>query len=260
MNAGAELVGQRAGAIHGAVGQMHTLDAALDQSEHHRARRPAGAQHQRFRGCVPARRAGVEIVDEAFDVGVGRAQFAASYHSVLAAPTARARASGADSASARSLCGMVTLAPTKPWVRDAARIRQNLPAAPPRYCSRPRCQACAASNDGSAASANAPPAIRSDMRRGVLSRLSSPGCTSRQRPRSNQRLSILSMLRARRRQDRAQCQRGGCGKPDRRQVDPVIGERAENRAHYQRRPQQQIRHPGPARRRRAAPPRAVARP
>src|SRR5437763_6495127 len=37
-----------------------------------------------------------------------------SYHSVLAAPTARARASGLVSASARSLCGIVTLAPTKP--------------------------------------------------------------------------------------------------------------------------------------------------
>ena len=37
-----------------------------------------------------------------------------SNHSVLAAPTARARSSGFDSASARSLCGMVTLAPTKP--------------------------------------------------------------------------------------------------------------------------------------------------
>ena len=36
------------------------------------------------------------------------------YHSVLAAPTALARSSGTDSSSARSLCGMVTLAPTKP--------------------------------------------------------------------------------------------------------------------------------------------------
>src|SRR5476649_1977463 len=41
---------------------------------------------------------------------------APSYHSVMAAPTARARSSGLVSASARSLCGMVTLAPTKPWV------------------------------------------------------------------------------------------------------------------------------------------------
>src|SRR5215208_6068865 len=39
-----------------------------------------------------------------------------SYHSVLAAPTALARASGSDSASARSLCGRVTLAPTNPCV------------------------------------------------------------------------------------------------------------------------------------------------
>ena len=56
---------------------MHALDAALDQPEHHRARRAAGAQHQRILGPVPSGRAGVEIVDEAFDVGVGRAQFAA---------------------------------------------------------------------------------------------------------------------------------------------------------------------------------------
>ena len=35
-----------------------------------------------------------------------------SYQSVLAAPTARARSSGSDIASAVSLCGMVMLAPT----------------------------------------------------------------------------------------------------------------------------------------------------
>ncbi len=72
----AELVGQRAGAIERSVGQMHALDAALEQSEHHRARRAAGAQHQRVGGLVPSGCAGVEIVDEALDVGVGRAQFA----------------------------------------------------------------------------------------------------------------------------------------------------------------------------------------
>ena len=73
---GAELIGQRLRAIEGAVGQMHALDAALDQSEHHRARRAAGAEHQRIFGAVPSGRAGVEIVDEPLDVGVGRAQFA----------------------------------------------------------------------------------------------------------------------------------------------------------------------------------------
>ena len=79
---------------------MHALDAAFDQSEQHGARRAAGAQHQRILGLVPSGRAGVEIVDKAFDVGVGRAHSPSSNHSVLAAPTARARASGFDSASA----------------------------------------------------------------------------------------------------------------------------------------------------------------
>ena len=119
VNVGAELIRQRAGPLHGPVGQMHALDAALDQPEHDGARRAAGAQHQRIFSFVPSGRAGVEIVDKTFDVGVGRAQFVPPwYHSVLAAPTALARSSGTDSASARSLCGMVTLAPTKPWTTE----------------------------------------------------------------------------------------------------------------------------------------------
>ena len=76
MHVGAELIGQRLRAIGGAVGQMHALDAALEQPEHHRARRTAGAEHQRVFGAVPSGRAGVEIIDETLDVGVGRAQFA----------------------------------------------------------------------------------------------------------------------------------------------------------------------------------------
>jgi len=77
MNAGAELIGERPGAVEGPVGQMHALDAALDQAEHHRARRTPGAKYQRLPGGVPSGRRGVEIVDKAFDVGVGRAQLAA---------------------------------------------------------------------------------------------------------------------------------------------------------------------------------------
>jgi len=50
-----------------------------------------------------------------------------SIQSVLAAPTARARASGNDSASARSLCGMVTLAPTKPCA-DSRRTKSEKPS------------------------------------------------------------------------------------------------------------------------------------
>ena len=55
---------------------MHVFDAALDQAEYHRARRAAGAQHQRVGGFIPSARAGIEIVDEAFNVGVGGAQLA----------------------------------------------------------------------------------------------------------------------------------------------------------------------------------------
>src|ERR1700722_4592048 len=71
---------------------MRALDAALDQSEHHRPRRPAGAEHQRLLQAVPSWRAGIEIIDKAFDVGVGRAQLAALVPQ---------RIGGADRAGAR---------------------------------------------------------------------------------------------------------------------------------------------------------------
>ena len=59
-----------------AIGEVHALDAAVEQAEHHRARRTAGAEHQRIFATVPPGRAGVEIVDKTFDVGVGGAQLA----------------------------------------------------------------------------------------------------------------------------------------------------------------------------------------
>src|ERR1700730_10463807 len=77
VNTGAELIRQRLRALEGAVRQMHAADAALDQPENHRARRAAGAEHQRVAGSIPASRAGVEIADKTFDVGIGRAQFCA---------------------------------------------------------------------------------------------------------------------------------------------------------------------------------------
>ena len=78
-----------------------------------RAAPPAPSTTTCFRLAIPARRADVEIGQKSFDIGVGRAQDAMpSSHNVLAAPTARARSSGSDSASAASLCGTVTLAPT----------------------------------------------------------------------------------------------------------------------------------------------------
>ena len=77
MNTGAELIRQRLRALEGAVRQMYAADAALDQPENHCARRTAGAEHQRIAGGIPALRAGVEIADKTFDVGVGRVQFGA---------------------------------------------------------------------------------------------------------------------------------------------------------------------------------------
>ncbi len=77
MNVGAELIRKGPRAFDGPVCQMHAFDTALDQSEHHRARRPAGAKHQRIGRAVPPGRAGIEIIDKTFDVGVGRAQFTA---------------------------------------------------------------------------------------------------------------------------------------------------------------------------------------
>jgi hypothetical protein len=54
---------------------MDRADAALDQSEHDRMCRAAGADHQRFVGhLVPSGRGLVEIVEEALHVGIGRAQ------------------------------------------------------------------------------------------------------------------------------------------------------------------------------------------
>ena len=77
MNICAELIRQRSGALGGPVRQMDDFDAALDQSEHHRARRAARAEHQRLLSRIPSARAGVEIIDKALDVGVGRVQLAA---------------------------------------------------------------------------------------------------------------------------------------------------------------------------------------
>ena len=76
MHDGAELIFQRSRALKGAVRQIYALDPAFEQPEHHRAGRTAGAQYQRVIDPVPARRGRIEMVDEAFDVGIGRAQFA----------------------------------------------------------------------------------------------------------------------------------------------------------------------------------------
>ena len=85
------MIRQRPRAFDGAVRQMHASDATLDQAKHYGARRAAGAEHQRFRRGVPSRRAGVEIIDKTFDVGIGRAQFV---------PLVPQRIGGADGAGA----------------------------------------------------------------------------------------------------------------------------------------------------------------
>ena len=95
MNLGAELIGQRARPFGGPVGQMHALEAALDQAKHHRARRPPGAQHQRLATALshPGAQASRLLIKPSMSVLV-ESSSPSSYHSVLAAPTARARASG----------------------------------------------------------------------------------------------------------------------------------------------------------------------
>src|SRR6476469_3368439 len=111
MHARAELIGERVRAFDRPVRQMHVFDAALDQAEYHRARSTSASVALSH----PLAQASRLLIKPSTSVLVAR-NSPASYHSVLAAPTARARASGVDSVSARSLCGRVTLAPTKPCV------------------------------------------------------------------------------------------------------------------------------------------------
>src|SRR5258708_16679804 len=90
------------------------------------------------------------------------------------------------------------------------------------------------------------------MRGGLWSRLSSANpvaAPSRQAspPLQSGKLRSLSMLSVGGRgNDRAQCQRRARGKPDRGEIEPVIGERTAQRTRHHRRPQQQIRPPPPA--------------
>ena len=172
MNAGAELIGQRLGAFEGPVGDMDALDAALDQAEHHRARRS-----RRRRAPAPprpcpsrAREASRLLMKPSTSVLVDRSS-PSSNHSVLAAPTALARASGTDSASALLLVRNGDVGADEAARRQTQNeIRELLRRHRLDDYSRRRCRACAASNGGSAASANARPAIRSGTRRGVCGR------------------------------------------------------------------------------------------
>src|SRR5450759_1399028 len=75
LNARAEFLFQRLRAFKRTVDDIDAPDIALDQREDNGARTAAGAQHRGgFQTAVPARRGGIEIGEEAFDVGIGRAQ------------------------------------------------------------------------------------------------------------------------------------------------------------------------------------------
>jgi len=115
-----------AGPLNGPVGQIHPLDAALDQPNTTARDDPPAPSTSASLVAWSSRRPGVEIVDEALDIGVGRAQLAVVVPQRIGGADRAARSSGFVSASARSLCGMVTLAPTKRASSDAARIRQSL--------------------------------------------------------------------------------------------------------------------------------------
>ena len=231
---------------------MHALDAALDQAEHHRARRAAGAQHQRVVGGVPARCAGVEIIDEAFDVGVGRAQFAllvpqrvggADRARPRVRPRQRQRALlvrkgdvGADEAVARQMqhefgksfrrhrldvVAALDAERAQPVMMDQRRARMRC---------RPPDQACG----GGFGRRSSSPSLRTSR---VLSDLIVKSCKS---------VLQVNASGGSSRHDRAQRQCPARGKPDRGEVDPVIGERAAHPTRDQRRPQQEVRHPAQA--------------
>src|SRR5579864_4094093 len=73
-----EALAQNFGAVRSAIDHRDARDAARQQRVDHRVRRAAGAEHDRVaKPAIPLRRAGVEIVQKTFDVGVGRMQKAA---------------------------------------------------------------------------------------------------------------------------------------------------------------------------------------
>src|SRR5579862_3771131 len=91
MHACAKAFAQRRGALQRAVGDNDLLGAAFEQRIDDRARRAAARSEERLaQFAVPAGRAGVEIVQESFDVGIGRAQHAVEPQRVGRADGARA--------------------------------------------------------------------------------------------------------------------------------------------------------------------------
>ena len=235
---------------------MHAADAALDQPEHHRARRAAGAEHQRIGRSVPSGRAGVEIIDEAFDVGVGRAQFAAIVpQRIGGADRAGARIRhrqrqrallvrngdvGADKAVGRKMqhelgkafgrhrldvVAALDAERAQPVMMDQRRARMR---------RRPSDQACGAGFVGT-----------------VVMRLQIGQAAFAVNPAA---CAVAKTMTASSRP----CRRGG--KPDRGQIDPAIGAGAAYRAGHQAPPTATGSAARPSAGRRSAPPRRVGRP
>jgi hypothetical protein len=70
----AEALAQSLGPAAGTVDDYDALKAPRDEAVDHRARRAARAKHHRLvQVAIPTRRAGVEIVQKALDVRIGRA-------------------------------------------------------------------------------------------------------------------------------------------------------------------------------------------
>src|SRR5580700_8175500 len=70
-----EALAQSFGALRGAIDHRDALDAARQQRIDDRVRRAAGADHDgAVEPAFPLRRAGIEIVQKTFDVGIGRMQ------------------------------------------------------------------------------------------------------------------------------------------------------------------------------------------
>src|SRR5580658_2276236 len=70
-----EALAQSFGALRRAIDHRDALDTARQQRVDHRVRRAAGPDHDRVvEPALPLRRASVEVVQETFDVGVGRMQ------------------------------------------------------------------------------------------------------------------------------------------------------------------------------------------
>ena len=114
LHRGTEARLQRLRPLRRAVDDVDLADAALDQAiDDARApsRRRRARPLRRRASPSPAPQASRLAVKPSTSVLV-ESRRPLSYQSVLAAPTARARSSGSDIASAASLCGMVMLAPT----------------------------------------------------------------------------------------------------------------------------------------------------